>query len=404
LPRLSKFSDPREFYEIYQDYYHHRDELRAGEIFIHEPAFAEQTDGGWAFKTTGVLEVVDDLPKRRTRKVRFSEAIHQQETPAPPMTAPVKAEHSVKPADIETEAPVPAPIVPAQPKTESSGGACQHCGSAIEDKYAFCWNCGKPMQSAKAETKRPKNPSRRLIIDMDDVPDLQPFEESHRPGASPRQSPRESKSLKRGNGSGLKLMLVLLVAGTALVSGIVGMWWLKRSPDVPTAALAAQTVTSFSQSAQSSQDDVPTVAVSTTPAESPLPTNANSVSADDELRNLRQRSTNASPAERRSVMHDVAQLEREFPNDYRFPYERAKLSASDARSRNAAFQALLVAAQCAIKSGKAGEMLHALETDRSRDFRDLVRDHVEWAQIVQSLKNRDATLLATNTHVVQALE
>ena len=196
-------------------------------------------------------------------------------------------------------------------------------------------------------------------------------------------------------------MLVLAVAGTGLLSGMVGMWWLNRAPQVTTAALAAQTVTSTSQSAQ---NYVPTVAVSTTPVDSPLPTNATSVSADDELRDLRQRRTKATPAERRNVMHDVAQLEREFPNDYRFPYERAKLSASDAKSHNAAFQALFVAAQRAIKAGKAGEMLHALETDRSRDFRDLVRDRVEWSQIVQSLKNRDATLLATNTHSVQALE
>jgi len=105
-------------------------------------------------------------------------------------------------------------------------------------------------------------------------------------------------------------------------------------------------------------------------------------------------------------MRDIARLEREFPNDYRFPYERAKLSAaaSDKTSRDAAFEALFVAAERAIKAGKAGEMLHALEADKSGDFRNLVRVHVEWAQIVQSLKNRDATLLATNGHLAQALE
>jgi hypothetical protein len=87
-----------------------------------------------------------------------------------------------------------------------------------------------------------------------------------------------------------------------------------------------------------------------------------------------------------------------------FPYERAKLSASDAKSRDAAFQALFIAAQRAIKAGKSGEMLHGLETDKSRDFRKLAHGRVEWAQLIQSLKNRDATLLAANTHSVQALE
>jgi hypothetical protein len=126
------------------------------------------------------------------------------------------------------------------------------------------------------------------------------------------------------------------------------------------------------------------------------------VSADDELRDLRQRHTKGSAADRRVEMRDIARLEREFPNDYRFPYERAKLSAADAKSGNA-FQALSVAAQRAIKTGKAAEMLQGLETDKLRDFKKLARGRVEWAQIIQSLKNRDATLLATNTHSAQAL-
>lgn len=416
VPRLAQFSDPREFYEIYQDYYHSRTELRAGEVFIHEPALGERTDGGWTFRSQGLLEVVDDRPKRRTRKVRFSEG-HQATPavavppapvaepvipPAPvaePVTPPARAaEPAIPPAEIETEAP---PSVAAPPKIQPSGGTCQHCGSTIEDKYAFCWNCGKPMSPKHAETKRPKNPSRRLIIDMDDVPNLPPLEESPRAVSFSRELPRESKRLKRGNGSGLKLMLVLAVAGSALVSGMVGMWWLKRSPAVMTTALAAQSVSSTSQSAQ---DYVPTVAVSTTPVETPFPTKVATSSADDALRDLKQRTIKGTPADRRNVMREVARLEREYPNDYRFPYERARLSAPDAKSRDAAFPALLIAAQKAIKAGKSAEMLNALETDKSRDFRTLARGHAEWSQIIQSLKNRDAALLATNTHSVQALE
>ena len=435
VPRLAQFSDPRVFYEIYQDYYHHRAELRTGEIFIHEPALAERTDGGWVFKSQGVLEVVDDHPKRRTRKVRLSEARLHNEPTAPaipavrtaepavpardaaPAVPPARAaapaipparaaepvvppartaepavpsaravERAIPPAEIETEAP---PSLAASLKAEPTrGGVCQHCGSAIEEKYAFCWNCGKPMGSTKqSETNRPKNPSRRLIIDMDDSPNLQPFEEGH--------SFRKQTSMKRGNGSASKLLLVLLVSGTALVSGMLGMWSLKRVPRVTTAAVAAETVTSTSHSAQ---QYLPTVAVSTTPVDSPMPTKVTSVSADDELRDLRQRGTKGSVAESRNLMRDITRLEKEFPNDYRFPYERAKLSAADAKSSEAAFQALFIAAQRAIKAGKAGEMLHALEIDRSRDFRSLVRAHVEWAQIVQSLKNQDATLLAANGH------
>jgi len=484
VPRLGQFSDPRQFYEFYQDYYHHRAEIRVGEVFIHEPALAERADGGWAFKSQGMLEVVDDHPQRRTRKVRINEASLHQNAPVaampaakpagpaisppsaaeraslpprateraisppsaaeraslppraterpisppsaaeraslPPRTAereisppsaaeraslpprateraisppsaaeraslpPRAAEPQIPPGDIETEAP---PSV-AEAKIERSGGVCQHCGSAIEEKYAFCWNCGKPMGHATpSETKRPKNPSRRLIIDMDDVPNVQPFEEG--------PSFRKQTSMKGGNGSVPKLLLVMLVGGTALVSGMAGMWWLKRAPQVTTAAQAAQPATSTSQPAQ---EYVPTVAVSNSPADTPVPTKITSTSADDELRAFDQRRTKGTAAERRNVTRDITRLEREFPNDYRFPYERAKLSASDAKSRDEAFRALFIAAQRAIKAGKAGEMLHALEADRSRDFRNLVRSHVEWAQIVQSLKNRDATLLAANGH------
>jgi hypothetical protein len=477
VPRLTQFSDPREFYEIYQDYYHHRAEIRAGEVFIHEPAFAERTDGGWVFKSQGLLEVVDDHPKRRARKVRFSETAPHPERPATippaaepatpsqsfaepvlpppraeeralppagaaqraipstekanawwdspeyrasknlgqvharaaepptpsakaaePSTPPASAVESViPPGDIETEAP---PSAAEPPKIETAGGVCQHCGSAVEDKYAFCWNCGKPMRATKpAETKRPKNPSRRLIIDMNDAPDLPPFDEAHRPANFSSQLSREQKRLKRGNGSGLKLMLVVMVAGVALISGMVGMWWLRPSSQVTTAALAAETATSSSQSAQSY---APTVAVSTTPVETPLPTRT--VSADDELQDLRTRRTKGTLADRRGLMRDITRLEREYPNDYRFPYERAKMAASDAKSSDAAFQALFIAAQKAIKTGKTAEMLQVLEADKAREFRKLARGHGEWAQIVQSLKSRNATLLATNTHSAQALE
>jgi hypothetical protein len=414
VPRLTQFSDPREFLEIYQDYYHYRGELRTGEVFIHESALAERTDTGWTFKSPGVLEVVDDHPKRRPRKVRFSEMRAPEVPPAPvttpapaitPVPAVVPAAESpqeIHPSDIDTQAPAAAPAVVAA--AESSRGVCQNCGSAIEDKYAFCWNCGQPMQSPKrAETKRPKNPSRRLIIDMNDVPDLPPLDESHRAASFPVELPREQKRVKRGNGSGLKLMLMLMVAGVALISGMVGMWWLRPSSQITTAASAAQTGASTSDSAQAS---VPTVADSNTPAETPVPTRLAAASADDELRDFRQRGAKGSADDRRNVMRDISRLEKEYPNDYRFPYERARLTAraSEAKSRDAAFQALFLAAQRAIKSGKAAEMLQGLETDKSRDFRKLSHGRVEWAQIVQSLKNRDATLLATNTHSTQAME
>lgn len=175
LPRLTQFSDSREFYEMYQDYYHHRAKLRAGEVFVHEPALAERTDGGWAFKSAGMLEVRDDHPQHRTRKVRFGEMGVSDEQPAVAMAPTTEAEPAITPGEIETATPVSAPDLVTPPKAESTGEVCEHCGSSIEEEYAFCWNCGKPMAAKAAEPGRIKNPSRRLIIDMQGAPDPRSF-------------------------------------------------------------------------------------------------------------------------------------------------------------------------------------------------------------------------------------
>jgi ABC-type amino acid transport substrate-binding protein len=126
-------------------------------------------------------------------------------------------------------------------------------------------------------------------------------------------------------------------------------------------------------------------------------------SADEELRTLQQKRIKNAAADRRTTLLEIAKLERQFPGDYRFPYERAKLSAKwQARSNDAAFQALFLAAQRAIRAGKAQEMLQGLQSDRAGAFRKLAQGHVEWAQLVQSLKSRDVTLLAADTNAAQA--
>ena len=146
LPRLSHFSSPRDFYEIYQDYYHHHSQLRAGEVMINEPALAERSGDGWKFAAAGLLEVVDDRPKSKGReKIRLSEV----ETPAEPK-------------------PVPAVKAAQQ---DSSGTTCSQCGSLVEERYAFCWHCGQAMKPAGETTeKRAEGPAgpRRFIIDVDE--------------------------------------------------------------------------------------------------------------------------------------------------------------------------------------------------------------------------------------------
>ena len=66
----------------------------------------------------------------------------------------------------------------------------------------------------------------------------------------------------------------------------------------------------------------------------------------------------------------------------------------EAASRNEAFKALTVAAQKAISTGKANEMLTGLETDKSGDFSRLSQGRFEWSRLVAALKRKDTSLLS----------
>jgi hypothetical protein len=104
----------------------------------------------------------------------------------------------------------------------------------------------------------------------------------------------------------------------------------------------------------------------------------------------------AKPAERGKIIQAFAKVERQYPRDYRFPYERAKLAmkGSQATSRTEAFKALNAAAEKAITTGKANEMLSGLETDKSGDFSKLAQGRYEWSRLVAALKRKDTSLLS----------
>ena len=103
----------------------------------------------------------------------------------------------------------------------------------------------------------------------------------------------------------------------------------------------------------------------------------------------------ARASERRTIIQAIAKIEKQYPRDYRFPYERAKLAVKSAvaSSRSEAFKALNTAAQKAITTGKAGEMLSGLENDKSGDFSRLSQGRDEWSRLVAALKRRDTSLL-----------
>jgi len=138
------------------------------------------------------------------------------------------------------------------------------------------------------------------------------------------------------------------------------------------------------------------IPVSSVAATQPSP----SVSPEDELlARLRERRITASNSERPQIVEAFAKIERKYPRDYRFPYERAKLVAkgTQSSSRDEAFKALSVAAERAISNGKASEMLSGLETDKTGDFHRLAQGRQEWLRLVAALKRKDTSLLLTKT-------
>ena len=120
--------------------------------------------------------------------------------------------------------------------------------------------------------------------------------------------------------------------------------------------------------------------------------------AEQELRKLRETRIGASPSDRLTILQLFANSEKQYPSDYRFPYERAKLGISgrETRSHDEAFDALSLAAEEAIKTDKAQEMLEGLEADKFGDFHKLSHGHHEWTHIIEALKRKDATLLTSN--------
>ena len=117
--------------------------------------------------------------------------------------------------------------------------------------------------------------------------------------------------------------------------------------------------------------------------------------AEEELHKLRARLIGASASDRLTILQLFANTEEQYPNDYRFPYERAKLviNGLETRSHDDAFHALSRAAEKAIKTDKTQEMLDGLEADRIGDFHKLSHGHSEWIEIIEALKGKDATLL-----------
>ncbi|HEU4768868.1 MAG TPA: hypothetical protein VFS77_15900, partial [Pyrinomonadaceae bacterium] len=365
LPRAPRFSTRRDFYEFYQDYYH-CPKPDAGEVKILRPAAVTRAGAGWRLQTTGLLEIINDKPKQKPVEVAAPppppRSPQQPPQPQPQAQPPVTQKRIEVPAVATPPAPAPAPR-----KEESTVKMCGACGATIESKYAFCWKCGSAL-NAHTRSNGPvvvRSKPLPLPIDDDEMTLQHDLQHDVQAGANPMFSwtmpkPQENPSSSRG--SVLKLLGIGSVAFLLLALGIFGLT--RTEPQVaanseqPVAQQPATTEPAATQPAPAAQT---TAAVAEDSPEQPV-----SVTPEDELKKLREKRMVANSSERSKIFQAIAKVEKQYPRDYRFPYERAKLAAngSKATSRNEAFKALSVAAEKAIITGKANEMLNGLEVDK----------------------------------------
>lgn len=419
LPRASRFATRRDFYEFYQDYYH-CPKPDAGEVQILRPAAVNRSGAGWKLQATGLLEVIpEQQPAKKPVEVPAPALVAQKriEEPPPQRPAPIAAPPTVAnptvanptvpsrqsaPEPTPQSAPQPAPQSvprPAPKKEEQSVTVCNGCGAAIEARYAFCWKCGSAM-APQQESNGPvvvRSRRRPLPMDDDELTVQHDLQSGGQPGGGGENSmfswtmskpPEDHPSSSKG--SVLKLMAI---GGVAFLLLALGLFGLTRSDSQVASANSAPPVVEQQPATQPEPAPQQQQPATVTTEQKPQPT---PVTPEDELKKLREKRMGASDSDRSKVFQAIAKVERQYPRDYRFPYERAKLAAkgSKAASRTEAFKALSAAAEKAISTGKANEMLTGLEADKAGDFQKLAQGRQEWTRLLAALKRKDMSLLA----------
>jgi hypothetical protein len=178
--------------------------------------------------------------------------------------------------------------------------------------------------------------------------------------------------------------------------GVLGLggwyWWTHRAAVAQSPPQAASTnapaVADSSSSSASTASSAPTTSA-------PI---ATSGGAEEEWKRLRERRISAKPSESSAIIASLNEAEKKYPRDYRFSYERAKLSIKGITSHHEAFGSLALAGEKAIDNGKAQEMLDSLKADEDGDFYKLSRGHHEWQALEEALQNKDKAGLKALRH------
>ena len=341
----------------------------------------------------------------------------------------------------------------------SCGGGLRHalsclgCGELVESKWTFCTNCGKRLsaenQASPSEAPEFREPPAASPIPMVATshampapvleqrmgngaprewyaaPDL--FEDADETTAAsnlPREVipkttiavPLAPAQRESGNGKAPPTLTMLsaygesgtnaspewqrhhlLLVGLLLLVffGMLGFggwyWWTHR------ASVAQFSPQAESPVAPAAADSSASASAASSGTTSPGRTKT-SGSAEEEWQRLREKRISARPSETSEIIATFETAERTYPNDYRFPYERAKLSIKGITTHHEAFGALSQAAEKAIDNGKAQEMLDSLKADGDGDFYKLSRGHREWQTLAQALSNKDKKGLSELHH------
>ncbi|HUE82849.1 MAG TPA: hypothetical protein VMM84_12120 [Pyrinomonadaceae bacterium] len=361
LPRPARFATKRDFYDFYQDYYHCA-KPGPGEVQIIQPATVIRVSGGWKPQASGILEIVSDQPKK--------EAL------------PLKREPVELTPQISTVAPAREKTATTL-KADSESIECTDCGSLVETKYAFCWKCGHPTGERSLAGNRNLSSIPPVLEDEDQTAE-------HRvvsagvpifSWALPKEPVNSST-----NGAVLKLIAVAVIG--LVVMGL-GLYVLVRWTSASAPATDAHAVEQGQSEAGSESGNINPNRESVEPSP-PVST------PEEALRDLRSRSiTDSDSSAAQAALEFLAPVEKQHVRDYRLPLERARLlvKAQSERFETEAFAALFIAAEKAINSGKAQEMLNSLHRHRTGDFRMLSRGHTEWRQLVRALRGKNARLL-----------
>jgi len=400
IPRSSQLESRRDFYELYQDYYHCSNP-DAGEIHVEQPAVVIPTTEGWKLMAPGVLAIAGKEPARRTTIPPAPPQRNVQMPPVPP------------PKNVQPESPKPRKETrkPVAPKPDSPAALCAQCDTLIESKYAFCWKCGHPRDAEEntsaSERKmiedkpesRPRGNSQRsrLIVPASESDDEERTvqHDGHVPLYSWGSEPSGRQS--RIDGSVLKLFGLAIGAFIIFSLTLIGIWHFGSRSESVNAAETTPPPSANSEVAAQPIQNAPAVQQTPAPVAAATPV-ASTTAEDNALARLRQIRKVAKAGDNKKVLETLSDSEKKYADDYRFPYERARVVVID-HVKNfpiAAFAALSRAAQKAINKGKAGEMLQSLIKDSDGDFQALARRRHEWDQLQKALKKNDASGLSLN--------